>query len=375
MNVKTIKVELGPRSYPIQIGGGTLEQVGTLCAERGLQGRCLVISDTHVAPLYARPVVQALEAAGFNPALEVLPAGENTKRHGQLLHLYDTMLAHGMDRRSFVVALGGGVIGDLAGFAAASFLRGIPFVQIPTTLLAMVDSSVGGKTGINLPQGKNLIGAFHQPRAVLMDLSTLSTLPQREYRAGLAEVVKYGMIWDAGFFGMLEENLAAVHCAASEMPESDSPQKEQALLAQVVGRCCEIKAEVVRQDEQEGGLRAILNFGHTVGHAIEKAAGYGTFLHGEAVAAGMVFAARASVQCAGLDAADADRLERMLCELKLPVAAPQCAWSTLRNALAADKKTVGGVPKFVLVGPLGTAQTGCEIGEADLAQIWHRLGQ
>ena len=278
--MKEVKVELGDRSYPIRIGNGIIDNLGEWCKEVGLRGKCLVVSDENVAPLYADRALLALESAGFSAKLTVLPAGEQTKCCEKLFGLYDEMLSHGMDRKSFIVALGGGVIGDLSGYAAASFLRGIEFVQVPTTLLSMVDSSVGGKTGINIPQGKNLIGAFHQPKLVCMDLETLKTLAVREYRAGMAEVIKYGPIWDLEFFKKLEANaeiLADVNVALT----SD-------LLAEIVARSCEIKAEVVSHDEREGGLRAILNFGHTVGHAIEKCAGYGEYVHGEAVAIGMV---------------------------------------------------------------------------------------
>jgi 3-dehydroquinate synthase len=226
----------------------------------------------------------------------------------------------------------------------------------------MVDSSVGGKTGINLPEGKNLVGAFYQPQLVLADLQTLETLPKREYRAGLAEVIKYGIIFDAPFFQTLEENRA-------ELPTVGNTE----LLAQVVGRCCEIKAEVVAQDEREGGLRAILNFGHTVGHAVEKVAGYGEVVHGEGVAIGSVFAARASVELCGLSPTESERIEHLFQALELPVKAPQYHWSDLRTALSVDKKTVGGMPKFVLVPTLGKSPIGNEIPEETMERIWINL--
>jgi 3-dehydroquinate synthase len=357
-----ISVDLGGRSYEIHVGAGILESLGASCAKVGLKGKCLVVTDENVAAHYAKPVQDALLKAGFDPVLEVLPPGEQTKCGDQLFRLYSRCLEAGLDRGSFVVALGGGVVGDLAGFLAASFLRGIPFVQVPTSLLAMVDSSVGGKTGINLPEGKNLVGAFYQPKLVLADLKTLQTLPDREYRAGLAEVLKYGIIRDADFFSFLEESAdALLHI------------EDLALLAKVVGRCCEIKAEVVAADEREGGLRAILNFGHTVGHAIEKVAGYGAYVHGEGVSIGSVFAARASAELLALPSAEVARIEDLLIALNLPVQAPELKWPQLREALTLDKKTVSGMPKFVLIPSLGTSSIGHEIPEEMMEKIWNTL--
>jgi 3-dehydroquinate synthase len=308
--------------------------------------------------------MESLESAGYTASLTTLPAGEQTKCGDRVFELYSECIKAGLDRKSFIVALGGGVIGDLAGYVAATYLRGIPFVQVPTSLLAMVDSSVGGKTGINIPEGKNLVGAFYQPQLVLADLDTLKTLPPREYAAGLAEVVKYGIIYDAPFFQMLEENIA-------QLPDVGNSD----LLARVVGRCCEIKADVVAQDEREGGLRAILNFGHTVGHAIENVAGYGKYVHGEAVSIGSVYAARASVEQTGLSPNECGRIERMFESLQLPVRAPECHWSDLRAALAVDKKTVGGMPKFVLASAIGSVSIGNEISEETMERIWNGLGE
>ena len=357
-----ISVDLGGRSYEIHVGAGILGSLGAACAKVGLKGKCLILTDENVGKHYAEPVQQSLTQAGFVPAVEVLPAGEQTKCGDQLFRLYSRCLEVGLDRGSFIVALGGGVVGDLAGFLAASFLRGIPFVQVPTSLLAMVDSSVGGKTGINLPEGKNLVGAFYQPKLVLADLQTLQTLPEREYRAGLAEVLKYGIIRDADFFSFLEESAnSLLHV------------EDWNLLAKVVGRCCEIKAEVVAADEREGGLRAILNFGHTVGHAIEKVAGYGAYVHGEGVSIGSVFAARASAELLGLSATEVARIEKLLNTLKLPVQAPELNWSSLREALTLDKKTVSGMPKFVLVPAIGTSSIGHEIPEEMMEKIWNTL--
>jgi 3-dehydroquinate synthase len=353
-----VTVDLGDRSYPIHIGSGNLDSLGESCKVAGLKGKCLIVTDEHVAPLYADRIFQSLEKAGFKPALNVLPAGEPTKCQTQLMNLYSQSAAHGLDRKCFMVALGGGVIGDLTGFAAASWLRGIRFVQVPTTLLAMVDSSVGGKTGINIPEGKNLVGAFHQPELVLIDLDTLKTLPPRELAAGMAEVVKYGIIWDAELFRTLEKTAATL-----------------GNLDEIIARCCEIKAEVVRQDEREGGLRGILNFGHTLAHAIENVAGYGQFLHGEAVAIGMVYAAHLSVALKGLSVKESARIEKLLAGLTLPVGAPKLAWKELRAAMAVDKKTVGGLTKFVLADRIGHADFGCAVPEELLEEVWNGISQ
>ena len=357
-----VPVNLGERSYQIHIGAGVLGRLGALCADTGLKGKCLIITDENVGALYAETAQASLEASGFSVAVETLPAGEQTKCGDQVFKLYSRCIEAGLDRKSFIVALGGGVMGDLAGYVAASYLRGIPFVQVPTSLLAMVDSSVGGKTGINLPEGKNLVGAFYQPELVLADLDTLKTLPVREYKAGLAEVIKYGIIYDAPFFDFLEENIEAL---------ADVSNSE--LLAKVVGRCCEIKAAVVAQDEREGGLRAILNFGHTAGHALEKVAGYGEYVHGEGVAVGSVFAARASVSLKGLSQDECDRIEKIFADLELPVNAPDYEWPDLRSALSVDKKTVGGMPKFVLASKIGTVSFGEEVPEELMEKIWNNL--
>ncbi len=339
-----------------------MDRLGALCSGVGLKGKCLVITDGNVGPLYAGTVQKSLEAAGFLVSVATLPAGEQTKCGDQVFQLYSRCIEAGLDRKSFIVALGGGVMGDLAGYVAATYLRGIPFVQVPTSLLAMVDSSVGGKTGINLPEGKNLVGAFHQPELVLADLETLKTLSPREYRAGLAEVVKYGIISDATFYQYLEEYVA-------ELPDLENKE----LLAKVVGRCCEIKADVVAQDEREGGLRAILNFGHTVGHAVEKVAGYGAYVHGEGVSIGSIFAARASVELTELSPTSCQRIERLFRLLGLPVRAPEYSWPDLRDALSVDKKTIGGMPRFVLASEIGVVSIGNEIPEALMEKIWNGL--
>lgn len=353
-----VLVDLGDRSYPIRIGAGGVDRIGEELACLGFAGAVLVVSDSNVDPLYGDQCEAGLRAAGLRTGRAVVPAGEPSKSLAELGRLYDRAVALGLDRHGVIIALGGGVVGDLGGFLAATFLRGIAYVQVPTTIVAMVDSAVGGKTGVNLPHGKNLVGSFWQPRAVLTDLHTLATLPDREFRSGLAEVVKYGVVWDADFFSLLESHA------------EDILRRDAALLERVVARSCEIKAEVVRRDEREGGLRAILNFGHTLGHAIEHAAGYGTYLHGEAVAAGMVYAAALSAAERGLDLEAVERLRRLLRRFQLPVSAPDCEWAALREAMRVDKKTVGRTPRFVLADRLGGVEVGCSVTEDRLEAAW-----
>ena len=349
--MRIVKVSLGSRSYEIKIGAGLLSRLGTECARLGLGRRCAIISDTTVAPYYARAVHHTLAHAGFEPLLLTVPAGETAKSLKTVQQCYHRLALERFERKSFIVALGGGVVGDLAGFVAATYLRGLPFVQVPTTLLAAVDSSVGGKVGVNLPAGKNLVGAFYQPRLVLCDLNTLATLPAREYRAGLAEVIKYGVISDATLFKRLETSLPALL------------QREPNTLASVVARCCEIKARVVRQDETEGGLRAILNFGHTVGHALEAISHYGKFLHGEAISIGQVTAAQLSAQTLGLPHSEVERITQLLQRAGLPIrtslSAPQRR--KLLGAMRLDKKTSAGRLKFVLARKIGRVEFGHQV--------------
>jgi len=368
---RDVHVDLGDRSYPIHIGSGNLDSLGEACKAAGLKGRCLIVTDENIAPLYGSCAFQSLEKAGFKPALEVLPSGEPTKCQAQLLNLYSKAAANQLDRKCFMIALGGGVIGDLTGFAAASWLRGIRFVQVPTSLLAMVDSSVGGKTGINIPEGKNLVGAFHQPELVLMDLDTLNTLPPRELAAGMAEVVKYGIIWDKELFQCLENQCGSGIPVAGQRLEASSTLPN---LGEIIARCCEIKAEVVRQDEREGGLRGILNFGHTAAHALENVAGYGQFLHGEAVAIGMVYASHLSAKVKKLPVDDVTRIEALLGKLHLPSSVPNLAWKDIRAAMAVDKKTVGGLTRFVLADRIGHVEFGCEVPEQLLEDVWTEMG-
>jgi 3-dehydroquinate synthase len=346
--MRTVNVSLGSRSYPIFIGGKILRDLGARCAKLPLGRRCVIISDDNVAPLYAAKAAASLRKAGFESLLVTVPAGETSKSLRMFQTCCDRLARHRLERKSFIVALGGGVVGDLAGFVAAAYLRGIAFVQAPTTLLAQVDSSVGGKVGVNLAAGKNLVGAFHQPRLVLCDLATLRTLPLREFRAGLAEVIKYGIIYDAPLFARLERDLPKLL------------RRDGEVLAEVVARCCEIKAEVVRQDETETGLRAILNFGHTIGHAIEAIAGYRKYLHGEAISIGQVAAAKLSVRAAGLPVEEAGRIEKLFARAGLPTAIklsarPQAA---LIEAMRLDKKVSDGQIRFVLARKIGQVEPG-----------------
>jgi 3-dehydroquinate synthase len=341
--VRTVSVQLGNRSYAIKIAPGLIDQLGRECARLKLGARCAIITDTNVGRRFAKAAFNSLATTGFSPSLIVVPAGETAKSLKTVQTCYDLLAAHRLERKSFIVALGGGVVGDLAGFVAATYLRGIAFVQLPTTLLAQVDSSVGGKVGVNLKAGKNLVGAFHQPRLVLCDLDTLRTLPEREFRAGLAEVIKYGVIYDARLFAQLERDLPKLL------------RREPQILAAVVARCCEIKADIVGQDETENGLRAILNFGHTIGHAIENISGYGKFMHGEAIAIGQVATAKLSSGLMGLSGDDAGRIRDLFKRAGLPVG---IKLSTPRRrklfaAMRFDKKVSGGEIKFVLARKIG----------------------
>ncbi|MDB5777440.1 MAG: aroB [Herbaspirillum sp.] len=336
----TLQVDLGERSYPITIGRNLLQDAD-LMAQRIAGKRVVIVTNTVVGPLYLDQVSATLKRAGKQVGSIVLPDGEEEKNWSSLMLIFDALLRDKCDRHTTLIALGGGVIGDLTGFAAASYMRGIPFVQIPTTLLAQVDSSVGGKTGINHPLGKNMIGAFYQPQAVIADTDTLLTLPQRELAAGLAEVIKHGAITDAAFFDWIEANI-------DQLVTYDS-----AALAYAIRRSCEIKADIVRQDEREGGLRAILNFGHTFGHAIESGLGYGKWLHGEAVGCGMVMAADLSHRLGYIDAQARDRIKALTAAAGLPVIAPDLGKTRWLELMQVDKKNAGGEIKFILIKPLG----------------------
>jgi 3-dehydroquinate synthase len=341
-----VLISLGERSYPISIGSGLLGDPATY---RQLPGAdtALIVSNITVAPLYAASLQQALQVHYKRVLLVSLPDGEAHKDWPTLQLIFDALLSHGCDRKTVLFALGGGVVGDMAGFAAACYMRGVPFVQLPTTLLAQVDSSVGGKTAINHPLGKNMIGAFYQPQRVICDLDLLKTLPPRELSAGLAEVIKYGPIADMAFLDWIEANLEALLA------------REPAALAHAIRRSCEIKAAVVGQDEREAGLRAILNFGHTFGHAIESGLGYGQWLHGEAVGCGMVMAAQLSQALGLVDAAFVSRLRALIERAGLPVTGPRL--SPVDNAgrylelMRVDKKAEAGEIRFVVIDGPGNA--------------------
>ena len=338
--VQQLSIDLGDRSYPIHIGTGLLKN-RELLADAIPARDVFVVTNERVGPLYLSTLVDSL--AGKRVESIQLPDGEAHKTLATVNSIFDALVAARMNRDAAIVALGGGVVGDMAGFAAACYQRGIDYVQVPTTLLAQVDSSVGGKTAVDHPGGKNLIGAFHQPRAVIADIATLVTLPDRELRAGLAEVVKYGFIRDAAFLAWIEE-----HAQALLARDADA-------LAYAIRRSCEIKAEVVGIDEREQGLRAILNFGHTFGHAIETATGYGEWLHGEAVATGMVIAADMSQRLGSISTAESDRVKRTIAGLGLPVEAPRIGAQRAFELMGMDKKVLGGKIRLVLLKSLGEA--------------------
>jgi 3-dehydroquinate synthase len=337
-----VRIALGERSYDILIGPGLLERPASW---EGLPSAAaaLVVSNTTVAPLYAARLRGALAGRYRQVHEVVLPDGEEHKDWPTLNRIFDALLAQGCDRKTVVFALGGGVVGDMAGFAAACYMRGVPFVQVPTTLLAQVDSSVGGKTAINHPLGKNMIGAFHQPARVVCDLDTLASLPKRELSAGLAEVIKYGPIADMPFLDWIEANVDALL------------RREPAALAHAVRRSCEIKAEVVGQDEREAGLRAILNFGHTFGHAIEAGLGFGRWLHGEAVGCGMVMALRLSQRLGLVDEAFVDRMRALIGRAGLPTVGPALGAERYLELMRVDKKAEAGEIRFVVIERPGQA--------------------
>jgi 3-dehydroquinate synthase len=336
--VNTLKVELGDRSYPILIGGGLLRQP-ELVRQHVAARDILIVSNTTVAPLYMEPL--AVSLGGRRVVEAILPDGEAHKTLATVSRILDVLVANRFGRDCTVVALGGGVVGDMAGFAASCYQRGVPYVQVPTTLLAQVDSSVGGKTGVNHPGGKNLIGAFHQPNAVLIDTSTLDTLPVRELRAGLAEVIKYGLICDAPFYDWLEANMDALLAA------------DPTALAHVIQRSCEIKAQIVGRDEREHGDRALLNLGHTFGHAVESATHYTRWLHGEAIGAGLLMAAAMSHECGLFEADQVERLRRLLERVGLPVKIDGVPPGVALEHMQIDKKVQSGRMHLVLLRAIG----------------------
>lgn len=337
--MRTVEVSLGTRSYPVRIGRGCLDAVAAHLENMGPQ--VLIVTDENVAPLYLERI--SLPLADRELASLVLPAGESNKTLSQVARIFDVLSSRMMRRDACVVALGGGVVGDTAGFAASCYLRGIAWVQAPTTLLAQVDAAVGGKTGVNHPAGKNLIGSFHQPRAVLADTETLDTLADREYRAGLAEVIKYGVGLDAGFFAWLEANMAAL------------AKREPQALEYAISECCRLKAAVVAEDEHDHGRRALLNLGHTFGHGLETALGYGAVLHGEAVALGIVLAARLSEGRGWIDGDVTKRITTVLETAGLATTPPAVDRTRLLDAIGHDKKTTATGPRLVAIKSLGSA--------------------
>ncbi|MFL9609344.1 3-dehydroquinate synthase [Methylobacillus sp. Pita2] len=338
--MQTLHVDLGERSYPIHIGRGLLTQPD-LILQHLKRKQVAIVTNTTVAPLYLEKLAQPLRDAGVKVIPIVLPDGEAYKNSATLNLIYDALLENRCERSTTVIALGGGVIGDLAGYAAATYLRGVPFIQVPTTLLSQVDSSVGGKTGINHPLGKNMIGAFYQPQVVLADIDTLSTLPERELSAGLAEVIKYGLIRDEPFFAWQEANMQKLLALETEA------------MSYAIYRSCENKAEVVAADERESGERALLNLGHTFGHAIENAMGYGVWLHGEAVAAGTILAADLSHRLGWLNDGDIDRIKAIFKKARLPIEAPALGVDRYLDLMGLDKKVVDGQIRLVLQQGIG----------------------
>lgn len=340
--MRTIEVALGARTYPIHIGDGLLPRIAEFCGQLRPTSIAIVTNDV-LERLHLPAVEESFARAGMRTTTVVVPDGESLKTLESWSGILDRLLAARLDRKSLLVALGGGVIGDLGGFAAAVYQRGIPFVQVPTTLLSQVDSSVGGKTGVNHPAGKNMIGAFYQPRLVLIDTSTLMTLPDRELRAGLAEVIKYGLIRDRAFFEWLEENIERLL------------RRDREALVHAIETSCRHKAEVVASDETEQGERALLNLGHTFGHAIEAGLGYGEWLHGEAVAAGSALAARLSARLGWLAAADVERIEQIFTTCGLPTDAPKLGPDRYLELMMHDKKSIGGKIRLILLREIGNA--------------------
>lgn len=354
-SAQIVHVNLGERSYDIKIGAGNLSRAGEFLAERGRTTHGVVITDEHVEKPHAHAVAESLAEAEMTVDLMVVEAGEPTKSIDSAVALWEKLLQLGSDRKSVVVAVGGGVVGDLAGFVAATYARGVRFLQVPTTLLAQVDSSVGGKVGINLPAAKNMVGAFLQPLGVLIDTATLETLPEREYRAGLGEVVKYGVILDDEFFSYLEANVAGLNA------------HDHDVLREVIARCCRLKADVVEKDErEETGLRAVLNYGHTFGHAFEALTGYGKLLHGEAVAIGMLCASRLAERLGRVDAEFTARQQRLLDALGLMTEIPSLDHDHVLRSMLHDKKVEHGKLRFVLPTRMGHCELVGDIDPVDV---------
>ncbi|MDW7773822.1 MAG: 3-dehydroquinate synthase [Desulfobulbaceae bacterium] len=354
---KVVRVGLGERSYPIFIAQGLLNSFGRDLKDRKTAKRYAVISDEHVAGLYGRQVMQALAENQLPAELITFPRGEQNKNLATIGMLASELARRGFDRKDGLLALGGGVTGDITGFLASIYMRGIPFVQVPTTLLAQVDSSVGGKTGVDIPEGKNLIGTFYQPKAVYIDTGVLQTLPETELLGGLAEVIKYGIIADAVFFRFLQSSRRQILAL------------EKDVVIEMIARCCEIKAHVVEQDEREGGLRRILNYGHTIGHAIEAASGY-ALIHGLAIAMGMAAAARLAVRTGRLPQAEADKLIQLIREFGMETSIPaDMNRQQIKNYFKADKKTIGGRVFYVLPTEIGKVVVTDEVGDEDVQAV------
>ena len=341
MAEKIVRAELGKDSYDIIIGTELAASIEKFVCSAGFSARALIVSDTNVGKIYGSKLASVLRRAGLEPDLYLIPAGEHSKSLREAENIFTRAIELGLDRKSAVFTLGGGVVGDMAGFVAATYMRGVPFVQVPTSLLAQVDSSVGGKVAVNHPLGKNLIGAFYQPKAVFADLGTLKTLPKREIHTGLGEIVKYGIIYDEAFFRYLEEHAA------------DVLELQQEAVLHVVARSCEIKAAVVSEDEKESGLRRILNFGHTMAHAIEKETGYVRYNHGEAVAIGMIGAAHISERLGMIDKATVHRVKGLIEQMRLPIKAEGCSVDAMYHDIFHDKKTVNGKVTWVLMENIG----------------------
>jgi len=359
-----VKVELPQRSYDVAVVSGGLDHLGNWMQPLKLGKKVLLISNPSIFRSYGERAIAALQQAGFEVVHHTIPAGERYKTLASIQKIYDVALANRLERSSTIVALGGGVVGDMAGFAAATWLRGIHFVQVPTSLLAMVDASIGGKTGVNHPQGKNLIGAFHQPRLVLIDPQVLNTLPAREFRAGMAEVIKYGIIWDAQLFEQLEQ-----------APRLDQQRYlDPELLQTILTRSCEAKAHVVSKDEKESGLRAILNYGHTIGHAVESLTGYRLVNHGEAVAIGMVAAGQIAVELGLWTQGESDRQHALIQKTGLPTQIPaELDVEAIAATLQTDKKVEAGRVRFVLPTQIGTVKVTDQVPSEVVKQVLLQL--
>jgi 3-dehydroquinate synthase len=355
--MSVLQIDLGDRSYPIIIKCGYLKDIGKDLQEKKIGNRYGVIVDEHVGTLYGGTFIDMLQSAGLDAELLTFPRGEASKSLQTIGDLAGRLARLGFDRKDALIGFGGGVTGDLAGFLASAYMRGIPFVQVPTTLLAQVDSSVGGKTGVDIPEGKNLVGSFYQPQAVYIDIALLKTLPREELLGGLAEVIKYGVIWDANFFQFLCENRQRIL------------QLEEELIVKTVYTCCRIKAEVVSQDEREGGIRRILNYGHTIGHAVEGASDY-TIIHGLAVAIGMAAAARLAVLTGLLAHEEAEKIIDALIAYGMPVNIPKnLDRNRIKKYLLTDKKTVGGKVHYVLPTEIGKTRIVADLDEKLVEQV------